>query len=84
MLLEYVNEQHIADTSPLTNARHYDVMLKLHDCIGRIQTGLNEQLSTDLLAIDLREALQYIGLATGEIATDEILNNIFRNFCIGK
>ena len=84
MLLDYVNEQYIADTTPLTNARHYDVMLKLHNCIGRIQNGFTEQLPTDLLAIDIREALQYIGLATGEIATDEILNNIFGRFCIGK
>jgi tRNA modification GTPase len=84
MLLDYVNEQHIADTTPLTNMRHYDVMLKLYECIRHLRTGLQEQHPTDLLTIDLREALQYIGLATGEIATDEILNTIFGKFCVGK
>jgi tRNA modification GTPase len=84
MLLDYVNEQHIADTAPLTNMRHYDIMLKLHDCIKCLETGFREQRSTDLLTIDMREALQNIGLATGEISTDEILGNIFGKFCIGK
>jgi tRNA modification GTPase len=42
------------------------------------------QLTTDMLAIDIHEVLNYLGEITGEITTDEILGNIFKNFCIGK
>ncbi|MDR1345865.1 MAG: tRNA uridine-5-carboxymethylaminomethyl(34) synthesis GTPase MnmE [Bacteroidales bacterium] len=84
MLLDYVNKRHIADATLLTNTRHYDVMLKLYDCIKRLKNGFREQRSADLLSIDMREALQNIGLATGEISTEEILGNIFGRFCIGK
>jgi tRNA modification GTPase len=46
--------------------------------------ALDSQITGDLLAMDIREVLHYLGEITGEITTDEILGNIFKNFCIGK
>jgi tRNA modification GTPase len=46
--------------------------------------GLENQIPEDLIAIEIRHAIHYLGEITGEITTDEILGNIFRNFCIGK
>jgi tRNA modification GTPase len=47
-------------------------------------SGLENQIPEDLIAIDIRQAIHYLGEVTGEIISDEILSNIFRNFCIGK
>ncbi len=49
-----------------------------------MQNGLSNKLSGDLLSIDLRQALYHLGEITGEVTSDEILGNIFANFCIGK
>ena len=68
----------------ITNARHYDVLGKALQSIQAVQAGLESNLSGDLLAIDLREALYHFGIITGEISTDDLLGNIFANFCIGK
>ncbi|MBB4119487.1 tRNA modification GTPase [Mesonia hippocampi] len=68
----------------VTNARHYDALLKAQAEINRVQEGLNMGLTGDLLAIDIRQALYYFGEITGEITTDDLLGNIFANFCIGK
>ena len=50
----------------------------------KVKTGLDNNSSGDFLAMDIREALQHIGTITGEISSDELLGNIFANFCIGK
>lgn len=68
----------------VTNSRHYDSLLKAQEEINRVQEGLNMGLTGDLLAIDIRQALYYFGEITGEITTDDLLGNIFANFCIGK
>ena len=68
----------------ITNARHYDALGKALQSIQTVQAGLESNLSGDLLAIDLREALYHFGIITGEITTDDLLGNIFSNFCIGK
>ncbi len=68
----------------ITNARHYDALGKALQSIQTVQAGLESNLSGDLLAIDLREALYHFGRITGEISTDDLLGNIFANFCIGK
>jgi len=49
-----------------------------------VQQGMDSGLSGDLLAIDIRQALYHFGEITGEITTDDLLGNIFANFCIGK
>ena len=68
----------------ITNARHYDALRQALDNIKKVQHGLQTGLSGDLLAIDIREALHHFGRITGEISTDDLLGNIFANFCIGK
>ena len=72
------------DTVILTNARHYEVLGRLADTLNRVLAGLNANLSGDLLAQDIREALRHIGEITGEVYPDELLGTIFGRFCIGK
>jgi tRNA modification GTPase len=68
----------------VTNVRHYEALLRSHEAIVRVLEGLDNQIPGDLLAMDIREVLHYLGEITGQITTDEILGNIFKNFCIGK
>ena len=68
----------------ITNTRHYDALLKAFEEIQKVKYGLDSGLSGDLLAIDIRQALFYFGEITGEITNDDLLGNIFANFCIGK
>ena len=68
----------------ITNVRHYDALGEALKSIQNVQSGLDAGLSGDLMAIDIREALHHFGLITGEISTDDLLGNIFANFCIGK
>lgn len=68
----------------VTNTRHYDALLKALDEIQKVQYGIETNLPSDLMAIDIREALYQFGLITGQVSNDELLGNIFANFCIGK
>jgi len=68
----------------ITNSRHYDTLQKALEEIIKVQEGIDINLSGDLLSIDLRQALYYLGEITGEVSNDELLGNIFANFCIGK
>jgi tRNA modification GTPase len=68
----------------VTNIRHYEALRKVSVSLGRVLVGLNEGITEDLIATDIRQAIHYLGEITGEITTDEILGNIFKNFCIGK
>lgn len=68
----------------VTNIRHYEALLKVSDSLARVREGLSEGIPEDLIAIDIRQAVHYLGEITGEITSDEILGNIFKNFCIGK
>ena len=72
------------DQSIITNSRHYGSLYSAQKEVAAIQTGLRNGLSGDLLAIDLRQALYHLGEITGEVTNDELLGNIFANFCIGK
>ncbi|MDC7999155.1 tRNA uridine-5-carboxymethylaminomethyl(34) synthesis GTPase MnmE [Gilvibacter sediminis] len=84
-LLEFVNTGALKnDQSIVTNSRHYDALLKALEEITKVREGMEAQLSGDLLAIDIRQALYHLGEITGEITNDELLGNIFANFCIGK
>jgi tRNA modification GTPase len=68
----------------ITNIRHYEALLKVTESLERVISGLDKKIPEDLVAIDVRQAIHYLGEITGEITTDEILGNIFKNFCIGK
>ncbi len=74
------------DTSAtiVTNARHYNALQEVQTALEDVYAGLQSGISGDLLAVDLRQALHHLGSITGEITGDDILGNIFANFCIGK
>lgn len=85
ILLEFVNTGALRNNETIiTNSRHYDSLLKALEEIDRVQDGMANGISSDLLAIDIRQALYHFGEITGEITTDDLLGNIFANFCIGK
>jgi len=84
-LLSFVNTGALRNNETIiTNTRHYDSLLKALEEIQKVQFGLQTGISADLMAIDIRQALYYFGEITGQVTNDELLGNIFANFCIGK
>ncbi|MUH37082.1 tRNA uridine-5-carboxymethylaminomethyl(34) synthesis GTPase MnmE [Zobellia amurskyensis] len=84
-LLQFVNTGALRNNETIvTNSRHYNSLLKALEEIEKVQFGMEEDLSSDLMAIDVREALYHLGEITGQVTNDELLGNIFANFCIGK
>jgi tRNA modification GTPase len=73
-----------ADETIVTNARHYESLRLVYEALQDIMKGLDAKLPGDLLALDIRRCLQYLGEITGEITTDDQLDYIFSKFCIGK
>lgn len=73
-----------SDTTLVTNVRHIEALRAAEECLGRVCEGLKAGIPTDLVSQDIREAIYHLGDIVGEISTDEVLGNIFRNFCIGK
>ncbi len=68
----------------VTNQRHLDALKAANTSLARVKQALEDNIPTDLAAQDLREAIYHLGSIVGEISTDEVLGNIFKNFCIGK
>ncbi|QZE15418.1 tRNA uridine-5-carboxymethylaminomethyl(34) synthesis GTPase MnmE [Halosquirtibacter laminarini] len=68
----------------VSNARHYEALVKAGDAIDRVLQGIQSGISNDFVSQDIRECMHYLGEITGAINTDEVLGNIFKNFCIGK
>ena len=68
----------------ITNIRHFDALQKVLKAILNIKNGLDQKISGDLLSVDINEALMHLGEITGEITTEDLLGNVFANFCIGK
>ena len=84
-LLSFVNTGALRNNETIvTNTRHYDSLLKALEEVQKVKWGLDSGISSDLMAIDIRQALFYFGEITGEVTNDELLGNIFANFCIGK
>jgi tRNA modification GTPase len=79
-----LKEKLSSDDVIITNIRHYEALIHVSESLGRVISGLEDHIPEDLIAIDIRHAIYYLGEITGEITSDEILGNIFRNFCIGK
>ena len=85
LLLDIVNIGSIKHQDVvISNIRHFNALKSAAESLSRVSEGLTSALPSDLLAQDIREALHYLGEITGEVTTDEILGNIFKNFCIGK
>ncbi|WP_343486841.1 tRNA uridine-5-carboxymethylaminomethyl(34) synthesis GTPase MnmE [Allomuricauda sp. d1] len=68
----------------VSNSRHYNALSKALEEIQNVKEGLSAEISSDLMAIDIRQALFHLGEITGSVSTDDLLGNIFSNFCIGK
>jgi tRNA modification GTPase len=70
----------------ISNARHYQALIKANESLSRVINGLHQQLSGDLISEDLRQVLSELAEITGEgqITPNEVLNNIFQHFCVGK
>ena len=64
--------------------RHQQELVNTEHDLQRVITGIDKGISNDLLAMDIRQALHHLGEITGEITTDDLLENIFSKFCIGK
>jgi tRNA modification GTPase len=85
MLVSFVNTGALRNNETIiTNTRHYDSLLKALEEIQKVSHGLQTGLPSDLMAIDIRQALYHFGEITGQVTNDELLGNIFANFCIGK
>jgi len=83
-LIRYAATLAHPDGAVVSNARHYHALVKALEAIERVQQGLNEGLSGELIVMDLQDCLHALGEVTGEISSEEVLGNIFRHFCIGK
>ena len=68
----------------VTNVRHYEALTHALDAIHRVEQGLEQQLSGDFIAQDIRECIFHLSDIAGEVTTDDVLQNIFSHFCIGK
>ena len=68
----------------VSNSRHYEALSQALNHVVQVQEGLESDISGDLLAMDIRQSLFHLGEITGEITTDDLLDSIFRDFCIGK
>jgi len=84
-LLSLVNTNALKNNQTIVaNTRHYDSLFKALGEIKKVKSDIQTNISADLIAIDLRQALYYLGEITGEITNEKLLENIFANFCIGK
>ena len=72
------------DNTIVTNVRHYDALQKAYDSLNDVLSGMATGLTSDFIAMDIRQALHHLGSIVGEVSTDDLLGNIFGRFCIGK
>ncbi len=68
----------------VTNSRHYDALRKSDEALEAVLRGLSDGTTGDFIALDIRQSLHHLGEITGDISTDDLLDSIFSNFCIGK
>ncbi|MBR0295940.1 MAG: tRNA uridine-5-carboxymethylaminomethyl(34) synthesis GTPase MnmE [Paludibacteraceae bacterium] len=83
-LIEIARAQMNHNGTVISNARHYEALVRAKESIVRVQKGLDEQVSGEFLSMDLQDCLTAFGEITGQITSQEVLNNIFSKFCIGK
>lgn len=84
-ILRRVNLHNISnDDVIVSNVRHLEALQKTEEALGRVLYGLDNPVTSDFLAMDIKQALYYLGEITGTVTTDDLLDNIFSKFCIGK
>jgi len=79
-----VSEKVSLDETIVTNARHYQALQRADQSLADVLRGMDHGVTSDFVAMDIRQSLHHLGEITGEISTDDLLGNIFANFCIGK
>ncbi len=79
-----VKHQLTGDETLVTNVRHLEALQKTESALIRLLEGIDTQVTSDFLAMDIKQALHYLGEITGAVTTDDLLDNIFSKFCIGK
>jgi len=85
ILTELANKGALSNNETIvSNSRHFEALNNAFNSIKEVQKGIDNNISTDLFAIDIRQALFHLGEITGEVTTEDLLGNIFSNFCIGK
>ena len=83
-LLKSVSREQIEDNAIVSNTRHYEALSNSLDALNSVEEAMLQGISSDLVASDIRQALYHLGTITGRIVNDDILDNIFKNFCIVK
>ncbi len=81
---DYIKTHNQAEGTIISNARHFEALENTKLCLQKVLYGLDSGLSSDFVAMDIREALFHLGSITGQVSTDDLLESIFSKFCIGK
>ena len=79
-----IDHPELMDQTIVSNTRHYDALHKSNESLSAVLNGLTSGVTVDFVAMDIRQALHFLGEITGEIHTDDLLESIFTRFCIGK
>ncbi|MEZ4994921.1 MAG: tRNA uridine-5-carboxymethylaminomethyl(34) synthesis GTPase MnmE [Saprospiraceae bacterium] len=79
-----ISEKISLDNQIISNARHFEALEKAYTSLTDVLTGMDQGITSDFVAMDIRRALSYLGEITGQVTTDDLLGNIFGRFCIGK
>ena len=72
------------ESTVVSNIRHYEALKRSHQSLDDVLQGMDQGITSDFIAMDIRQALHFLGEITGEISTEDLLGNIFGKFCIGK
>ena len=84
-LLDAVNLNSLnSDEVIVSNIRHLEALKKADESLNRVLAGIDNPVTSDFLALDIKQALHYLGEIVGAVTTDDLLDNIFSKFCIGK
>ncbi len=84
LLTHFVENLKTDENVVITNQRHYEALQKSLNAVKAVEEAVNAKITTELLAYELRNALEHLGEISGEFTNDEVLGNIFSKFCIGK
>ncbi len=79
-----IKDQLSGDETMVTNIRHLEALQKTEEALLRVLGGIDGSITSDFLSMDIKQALHYLGEITGVVTTDDLLENIFSKFCIGK
>lgn len=72
------------DQTIVANTRHYEALIRTEEALSMVLSSIEDELTSDLIALDLRQALHHLGTITGEISSEDLLDSVFSRFCIGK